>query len=180
MPRKPKSRPRRPNAEAVLEAWRRMGEKLFNTRARRYLQCLLDEAQAKTKYRIWLGTGMGSICLYCEAPRMSGGWDTLHDAAGETRPNAYVSEKTLRLRRTFPRLISFYRVVCRFDDILPGDMRPMAKPRPDDGTPDPVDYVEYGPIIKCGGCSHTGHADWDFIQVGNRQLCNACANKPRS
>lgn len=79
-----------------------------------------------------------------------------------------------RLREKFPELIEFLVMTLALDDIVTGDMEPTVPPRADDGTLDPVAYVERGEYVECSHCGVKGFEDWDFIDKGGKPYCESC------
>ncbi len=174
-------KPGKPDPEKLLEEFRAAGEQIFNEKALPYLHTLLDTAQAKTQYMLYLETGMGAQSLDVSGSLcVTGSWDTAHEAADAVgRPDCVVGEKVQRFRKKFPELVTFLNVVGDLHEIVSGDIHPTVPPRAADGSLDPVDYVERGPRKKCAtrACKVVGFPDWDFVRLDGRDYCPACVNK---
>jgi hypothetical protein len=159
-------------------------EHILASEVRPRLQYLIDKAQAKTKYPVYWYMGMGTACMHCAAPWERGSWDTIDYATPDGLPDPNYAERVERLKKTFPELVEFVTVLSELNEqgLICEDIKPTVEPRKDDGTQDPADYVELGPVLACQepGCPATG-TEGDFI-TGNDDVrrCDVCANKPEN
>lgn len=119
------------------------------------IEDVLGEAQSRTKYNLGLyktgtATRYFDFAFKCNAPRLyvdNNNWYTLESFVRHENKEDLLSEKQLkrraRLQELFPDLIELFRIFT-LTQSLPGGMirSVLTPPRKDDGTVDPVDYIE--------------------------------------
>lgn len=176
----PKRKPAKPSVKLIRRRIADTIETILRAEVRPYLQHLIDTAQAKTQYNLSFCMAMGVTCVYCDgAPWQQGAWETVEEAVSAF-PHRDYGIRIKRLKRKFPELVEFMKIVCGLDrDVFCEDVQPSVLPRKADDTQDPADFVEEGPIRKCEvrKCEFRG-VDAEFIWCveTRRYLCPDCIN----
>lgn len=148
------------NPDKIQQDYKKVVEDMLNQRVVPIVEEVLSEAQKRTKYKLrfekWKSdTKYPEYAFMCEAPFLKDydfHWFTLESFVRydgqekRVKDHApYLFEKRIRLEQTFPALIVMFKCLTRLSMWPDGVITSLCcSPRKDDGSIDPVDYVEYG------------------------------------